>query len=68
MIRLAMENSVAPTITVGALAQLGSFYYNAHLLIGEIKNGLDPNNIANPTRLIDMANMERKGITFKPSV
>ncbi len=68
IIRTALQNSAAPTATIGALAQLGSFFYNVHLLLGEIKNGLDPNNIANPTRLIDMGEMEKRGITFKPSV
>jgi len=68
MVKMALQSAAAPTVTVGAVAQLGSFFGNVHLLLGEIKNGLDPNNIANPTRLINMKEMEKRGITFKPSV
>jgi len=60
-----VDNAAAPTVTVGAVVQLGSFFCNVHLLLGEIKNGLDPNNIANPTRIINMEEMEKRGITFK---
>jgi hypothetical protein len=68
MIRTALQNSSASTATIYALVQLGSFFCNVHLLLGEIKNSLDPNNIANPTRLINMGQMKKRGITFKPSV
>jgi len=32
---------------------------NVHLITGKIKKSLDPNNIANPTRLIDMEAMKQ---------
>ena len=67
MAKLAIQNSAAPTGTVGAVAQLGRYFYNIHMLLGEIKHGLDPKNIANPTRCIDMREMEKRGITFKSS-
>jgi hypothetical protein len=67
-VKVVVDNAAAPTLTVGAVAQLGSFFCNVHLLLGEIKNGLDPNNIANPTRIINMEEMEKRGITFKTSV
>lgn len=35
----------------------GSRFANIHLFIASIKRSLDPNNIANPTRLIDMRNV-----------
>lgn len=39
----------------------GPTFSNIHLVIGRIKKGLDPDNLANPTRLIDMDAMESKG-------
>jgi len=38
----------------------GRDYANVHLLMYRIKGALDPNNIANPTRLIDMEGMKRR--------
>jgi hypothetical protein len=37
----------------------GAAFANFHLMLAMIKKGLDPNNIANPTRFIDMEAMER---------
>jgi len=38
---------------------VGPAFANFHLLLAGIKARLDPNNIANPTRLIDMDKMDR---------
>ena len=38
----------------------GRDYANVHMIMYHIKEALDPNNIANPTRLIDMEAMKRK--------
>ncbi|MFC2003620.1 FAD-binding oxidoreductase [Chloroflexota bacterium] len=37
----------------------GAAFANFHLILAEIKKALDPNNVANPTRLIDMEAMEK---------
>ena len=38
----------------------GHLYNNVHLFFARIKKALDPNNIANPTRVIDMEAMEKE--------
>jgi len=40
----------------------GERFANIHLFIASIKRSLDPNNIANPTRLVDMRNIAKKQI------
>jgi len=42
--------------------QIGHLFCNVHLLFGKIKKALDPNNVANPTRIIDMEAMEKGDI------
>jgi glycolate oxidase len=39
----------------------GPVFANFHLMLAKIKKALDPNNVANPTRLIDMEKMEKAG-------
>ncbi len=39
----------------------GSSFANIHLLVAKLKKALDPSNIANPTRLINMDKMEKTG-------
>ncbi len=38
-------------------SRTGAMYANVHHLLAHIKKELDPNNIANPTRLVDMHHM-----------
>jgi hypothetical protein len=37
----------------------GESFANVHLIVAKIKRALDPNNIANPSRLVDMEAMEK---------
>lgn len=47
------QSCVAPANRTGVA------YANFHLTLAKIKQALDPNNVANPTRLIDMEAMEK---------
>jgi hypothetical protein len=38
--------------------RFGPYFSNVHILLGKIKNALDPNNLANPTRTINMEALE----------
>jgi hypothetical protein len=38
--------------------RIGPAFANFHLILAKIKGALDPINVANPTRLIDMEKME----------
>jgi hypothetical protein len=37
----------------------GAAFANVHLIVAKIKRSLDPNNIANPRRLVDMEAVEK---------
>jgi hypothetical protein len=39
--------------------EVGESFYNAHKILAGIKKGLDPNNVANPTRLLNMETIDR---------
>ena len=43
----------------GPANRFGPAFANFHLILAKIKKALDPNNVANPTRLIDMEAMEK---------
>jgi hypothetical protein len=45
----------------GAANRFGPVFANFHLILGRIKKALDPNNVANPTRIIDMDTLEKTG-------
>lgn len=49
------------TIAVAPANRVGPTFADAHLMLGKIKKALDPRNVANPTRLIDMEKMEKGG-------
>jgi len=54
-----MSEQVVSLIMAAAPANLtGPFFANFHKLLGRIKKSLDPNDVANPTRYIDMVAME----------
>ncbi len=46
-------------ITGGPAHRFGPVFANFHLILAKIKKALDPNNVANPTRIIDMEEMEK---------
>jgi len=45
------------TMCVAPANRVGDAFANFHLIVGRIKQALDPGNLANPTRLIDMEKM-----------
>jgi len=44
---------------MASLSMIGPDFANIHLIVAKIKKALDPNNVANPTRLINMEKMEK---------
>jgi len=48
-------------VASSAYYRRGADFGNSHLIAGRIKKALDPNNIANPARFIDMEAMEKAG-------
>jgi hypothetical protein len=46
-------------LVTGAAHRSGPAFANYHLILASIKKALDPQNIGNPTRLIDMESMEK---------
>jgi len=46
------------SVFIAPANRTGSAFANFHLLVAKIKRGLDPNNVANPTRFINMERME----------
>jgi len=61
-IKLCTSNSIM-ALSTGALSQniVGPAFANYHLLTAGIKKALDPNNVSNPTRFIDMLALEGDG-------
>ena len=44
---------------ITAAERIGPTFANFHIIVARIKKALDPNNVANPTRLINMEKMEK---------
>lgn len=51
------ESTPAFLITTAPCDRTGHAFANIHLLVAKLKNALDPNNVANPTRFINMEKM-----------
>ncbi len=47
------------TICVAPSSRVGPSFANYHLILGKFKKAFDPNNVANPTRLVDVGKMEK---------
>ncbi|MFC2032014.1 FAD-binding oxidoreductase [Chloroflexota bacterium] len=47
------------TLNITPLNRTGPAFANVHQLVAKIKKAIDPNNVANPTRLIDMEKLEK---------
>ena len=54
-----IKNSQIEAAAVLNVDKVGPAFYNVHKILGRIKKQLDPNNVANPTRLLDMDAMEK---------
>lgn len=52
------EQIVEFSTSIAPANRIGSAFSDFHLILAEIKKAIDPNNIANPTRLIDMDALE----------
>ena len=56
-----VKEQVASGLVSGAPANVtGPAFANFHLILAKIKSTLDPNNVANPTRIIDMDKMKKQ--------
>jgi hypothetical protein len=47
------------SVEVAPANRIGTAFANYHLQLAKIKNGIDPKNIANPTRFINMKKTQR---------
>jgi len=55
-----VEGSITEfTVCVAPANRIGATFSNFHQILGKIKKAFDPNNVANPTRFIDMERMEK---------
>ena len=54
-LRKNVRDSIAShAITASPYNMVGPTFANVHSVAAKIKKDLDPNNVANPTRLVDM--------------
>jgi len=59
VVRAAEEQAVNVHAGLGRPHVIGPAFANFHIPLAKIKKALDPNNVANPTRLINMEAMEK---------
>ena len=60
LIKRRLKEQAIDVCTAPVSAQnTGPAYANFHLILAKIKKSLDPHNVANPTRVIDMEAMEK---------
>jgi len=48
------DRVISGAVGVSPMNRVGPFFANINLPVAKIKRGIDPNNVANPTRLINM--------------
>jgi hypothetical protein len=48
------DGVISGVVGVSPMDKVGPSFANIHLPLAKIKKGIDPNNVANPTRLINM--------------
>ena len=66
LVRGGMENSIVNAMIAAApMNRIGSAFGNVHLLLAKIKKGLDPNNVSNPGRVVDMDAIEKAEVEAK---
>ena len=53
------DSTVQYTSGIAPANRIGPAYANYHLILYKIKKALDPKNVGNPTRLINIAAMEK---------
>ncbi len=58
IMKQCMEGSHIDQVAVLNVGKVGPAFHNVHKFLAQIKKGLDPNNLANPTRLVDIEAME----------
>jgi hypothetical protein len=58
LVKAYIGNRVFATTMAFDASKVGPYFSNVHLLLARLKKVLDPNNIANPTRLVDIKKIE----------
>jgi len=53
-----VKGQIVNGLTVAAAHRFGPAFANFHLILARIKKSLDPSNVANPTRIIDIDKVE----------
>jgi hypothetical protein len=64
--KLGRENQIFSAMDAYDASLSGAKYGNIHHLIASIKRDLDPENIASPSRLVNMRTMEKLAKTSNP--
>jgi len=67
LVKAYIGNKVFTITMAFDASQVGPYFANVHLLLARLKQALDPNNIANPTRLVDMKKLEQAAEAAPPS-
>ncbi len=52
------DRVISAAVGISLMNKVGPSYANIHLPLIEIKRALDPNNVANPTRFINVEEVE----------
>lgn len=69
MVNMAIDTKSATTTTTALIGMFGPMFDNAQLYFAGFKMALDPNNVCNPTRVMDITQFKTAGgeaVEFKP--